>query len=166
MQHVKYNPNISMCVIHSIGTTILLSKKMWSHSVWGNENPHPSKTGAQAICQIHSYWYKHTLSRALSSVHSTLHLPFPFLKVCHPFLGIPLHYFLCLSHHLPLIPLLSCIVSLSPSTCHLCILVLFFSKPPLNTGRHTRLLFPRHLLFPSLKDVWYPSRKAVGIRAL
>ncbi len=38
----------------------------------------------------------------------------------------------------------------------------------LNTDRHTHthLLFPRRLLFPSLKDVWYPSRKAVGIRAL
>ncbi len=77
-----------------------------------------------------------THSRSQSSVHSTLHLPLPFLKVCHPFLGISLHY--CLSHHLPLIPLLSCMVSLSPSTCHLCILVLFFSKPPLTqTDTHT-----------------------------
>lgn len=109
----------------------------------------------------------HTLSCSSSSAHSTLHLTLPFLKVCHPFLGIPLHYFLGLSHHLPLIPLISCIVSLSPSTCHLCILVLFFSKAPLTQkDAHTCLLFPRRLLFPSLKDVWYPSRKAVGIRAL
>lgn len=52
----------------------------------------------------------HTLSCSSSSAHSTLHLTLPFLKVCHPFPGIPLHYFLGLSHHLPLIPLLSCMV--------------------------------------------------------
>lgn len=126
MHHVKYNPNISKFVIHPVGTTLFYCLK--------DGNSHPSKTGAQAICQIHSYWYKHTLSRFLSSVHSTLHLPLPFL-------GISLHYFLRLSHHhLPLIPLLSCMVSLSPSTCHLCILVLFFSKPPL-TQTYTHASF-------------------------
>lgn len=94
---------------------------------------------SDTLLQIQTHTHTHSLRL---SVHSTPHLPLPFLKVCHPFLRIPLHYFLCLSHHLPLILLLSCMVSLSPSTCHLC--GLSFPNHPLtqkHTHTHTRTSF-------------------------
>ncbi len=156
---MKYKPNISKFVIHPVGTTLFYCLKRQELSSKQNRSS-SYLSDTLLLIQTHTlslsvFSSQHpspssSLSQSLSSLSRN------FTSLFSPFKSPP-------SPTHSVIILYVFFISLYLSSLYTCP-ILF--QTTLKTDRHTRLLFPRRLLFPSLKDVWYPSRKAVGIRAL